>query len=374
MEVTLEVSCCKYPRSNQLPQFWEDNREALLRYPFILVEIKQESFYLKKANHQSHWNKWYLKAMNITFLAISLQMGGLISFRKTGFVQSTGEAMVFFMKLMRNEVFHWPLLVGFSTDIWAKRIAASRALWPTPAVGPCPAPKSKWPAASSASRRRRKANSGASWCPETTGWSSRPTATSPSRGPSASAATNPPSSTSVCLAIRWLRTNELLLCDYLLIWPITIILIVSSDSDFSQFNQTWLAPLFMSSQDFINVLALWKEMLVNLNVIRFFVQELSRQWRGHCGPIDRRERSAEADVPPRSRPQVLQCLGVRQRRRRPPRPPRCASPTFEWPTLAFWSPFPPFASSPHDSPLVESSPVFHTCVRFWSFMATTSID
>lgn len=32
MEVTLEVSCCKYPRSNQLPQFWEDNREALLRY------------------------------------------------------------------------------------------------------------------------------------------------------------------------------------------------------------------------------------------------------------------------------------------------------------------------------------------------------
>ena len=79
MEVTLEVSCCKYPRSNQLPQFWEDNREALLRYPFILVEIKQESFYLKKANHQSHWNKWYLKAMNITFLAISLQRG--VSFR-----------------------------------------------------------------------------------------------------------------------------------------------------------------------------------------------------------------------------------------------------------------------------------------------------
>jgi len=32
MEVTLEVSCCKYPRASELPQFWEDNKDALLKY------------------------------------------------------------------------------------------------------------------------------------------------------------------------------------------------------------------------------------------------------------------------------------------------------------------------------------------------------
>ncbi|CAL1541309.1 unnamed protein product [Lymnaea stagnalis] len=31
-EITLEVSCCKYPTSDQLPSFWRDNKEALLRY------------------------------------------------------------------------------------------------------------------------------------------------------------------------------------------------------------------------------------------------------------------------------------------------------------------------------------------------------
>ncbi|XP_074600459.1 carboxypeptidase D-like [Brevipalpus obovatus] len=32
MEITLELSCCKYPNSHQLPQFWQDNRQALLTY------------------------------------------------------------------------------------------------------------------------------------------------------------------------------------------------------------------------------------------------------------------------------------------------------------------------------------------------------
>lgn len=26
MEVTLELSCCKYPQANELPKFWEENR------------------------------------------------------------------------------------------------------------------------------------------------------------------------------------------------------------------------------------------------------------------------------------------------------------------------------------------------------------
>lgn len=32
MEVTLELSCCKYPPKNELPEFWIQNRKALIAY------------------------------------------------------------------------------------------------------------------------------------------------------------------------------------------------------------------------------------------------------------------------------------------------------------------------------------------------------
>lgn len=32
MELTLELSCCKYPYKSELPLFWNDNRQALLAY------------------------------------------------------------------------------------------------------------------------------------------------------------------------------------------------------------------------------------------------------------------------------------------------------------------------------------------------------
>lgn len=32
MEITLELSCCKYPASQELPQFWRQNRPALIAY------------------------------------------------------------------------------------------------------------------------------------------------------------------------------------------------------------------------------------------------------------------------------------------------------------------------------------------------------
>ncbi len=32
MEVTLELSCCKYPPATELPQFWDDNRASLLQF------------------------------------------------------------------------------------------------------------------------------------------------------------------------------------------------------------------------------------------------------------------------------------------------------------------------------------------------------
>ena len=32
MEVTLELSCCKFPPASELQQFWEDNRKSLLTF------------------------------------------------------------------------------------------------------------------------------------------------------------------------------------------------------------------------------------------------------------------------------------------------------------------------------------------------------
>merc|ERR1711993_187122 len=32
MEVTLELSCCKFPPATELPQFWDDNRNAILQF------------------------------------------------------------------------------------------------------------------------------------------------------------------------------------------------------------------------------------------------------------------------------------------------------------------------------------------------------
>src|SRR6266487_4137139 len=32
MEITLELSCCKYPPRSEMPRFWLDNKKALIRY------------------------------------------------------------------------------------------------------------------------------------------------------------------------------------------------------------------------------------------------------------------------------------------------------------------------------------------------------
>lgn len=31
-EITLELSCCKYPREEKLPMFWDDNKASLIEY------------------------------------------------------------------------------------------------------------------------------------------------------------------------------------------------------------------------------------------------------------------------------------------------------------------------------------------------------
>ena len=42
-ELTLEISCCKYPMESTLPQFWEDNRDALINF---LMEAHRGRFFL----------------------------------------------------------------------------------------------------------------------------------------------------------------------------------------------------------------------------------------------------------------------------------------------------------------------------------------
>ena len=32
MQVTLELSCCKYPPAGELPRFWEDNKGSLMQF------------------------------------------------------------------------------------------------------------------------------------------------------------------------------------------------------------------------------------------------------------------------------------------------------------------------------------------------------
>lgn len=32
MELTLEIGCCKYPTPDKLPEFWLDNKKAMVEY------------------------------------------------------------------------------------------------------------------------------------------------------------------------------------------------------------------------------------------------------------------------------------------------------------------------------------------------------
>lgn len=49
LELTLEVSCCKFPPVEQLPAMWMDNRKALLAY-IQQVHLGQYSLHLSDSS------------------------------------------------------------------------------------------------------------------------------------------------------------------------------------------------------------------------------------------------------------------------------------------------------------------------------------
>jgi len=42
-EITIELSCCKYPKSTELAKEWDNNKEALLSYMEEVRERERES-------------------------------------------------------------------------------------------------------------------------------------------------------------------------------------------------------------------------------------------------------------------------------------------------------------------------------------------
>lgn len=37
MEITLEISCCKYPPAHELPKYWQDNKEVRISYTYNFI-------------------------------------------------------------------------------------------------------------------------------------------------------------------------------------------------------------------------------------------------------------------------------------------------------------------------------------------------
>ena len=53
MEMTLEISCCKYPSSDQLTEYWLDNKNSLLEYLYQVNMGMSSSVYVTSGLSQA---------------------------------------------------------------------------------------------------------------------------------------------------------------------------------------------------------------------------------------------------------------------------------------------------------------------------------
>ncbi|KAF5286929.1 hypothetical protein FQR65_LT12388 [Abscondita terminalis] len=130
MEVTIELGCYKYPNASELPMYWMDNREALLKYieqvhkgvhgfvtstigrPIVNAELYVEGVdhVVKTAKNGDYWRILLPGKYNFTATA-----RGYESFTKEITVPQSG-ALQYNVTLMRNDEQHWASAYDFGVS------------------------------------------------------------------------------------------------------------------------------------------------------------------------------------------------------------------------------------------------------------------
>ncbi|XP_076253987.1 carboxypeptidase D svr [Rhynchophorus ferrugineus] len=127
MEITLEIGCYKYPYAKDLPQYWLDNREALIKYmeqvhmgvhgyvtstigrriPHVEVIIEGNKHAVKTTKDGEYWRLLLPGKYNITFAA-----RGYESFTQEITVPETGN-LILNPLLMKDDPTHWSSAYDF---------------------------------------------------------------------------------------------------------------------------------------------------------------------------------------------------------------------------------------------------------------------
>lgn len=117
MELTLELSCCKYPYRHELSQFWMDNKQALLTYlgeahrgvrglitdingnpiPRALLMIKGRNISFKSSDKGEIW-----RILLPGTYTVEVKAEGFESMSKT-FTVNDGEITEIYLQLTPNE-------------------------------------------------------------------------------------------------------------------------------------------------------------------------------------------------------------------------------------------------------------------------------
>ncbi|KAK9874298.1 hypothetical protein WA026_002650 [Henosepilachna vigintioctopunctata] len=130
MEITLELGCYKYPTADKLPQYWLDNKEALITYieqvhngirgfvrstighPIPKAEISVEgiSHFVKTGKNGDYWRILLPGIYNVTVMA-----RGYESYTQQVVVPTSG-SYIHNVTLIRNDAAHWANSYDFDNE------------------------------------------------------------------------------------------------------------------------------------------------------------------------------------------------------------------------------------------------------------------